>query len=335
MFRKIDTNKFSSASMVPTKIPVIKYGRDLLLYLSGELTTGTTPTTHEDAPFSLLQAIDLVGSSGDASKNGSMHRLSGMDLFVLNAFETGSFGFVQRHSSSNTTAYYFYGAIVLPFTTFPIDSLNLLPQVPPVFSNLELDVTWGTLANLGTNIGSSFTVDPTLDIYEVTREAAPTPTPAMMKTVSKYSGLTASTTAQDIDLKTGLPIQSILLRVMDNSIRSDSFVTQLSLIENDTISHISAIPWTVLQAYTRYRGMMGYAMGYPFVEQADNNTANRIGLGLTNRMTIKGYQYINLVDLEGSPIPTAGMDSFKLRVDTTSSGGGTPGIYAILRQRVG
>jgi hypothetical protein len=334
MLRKIDTNSFIASQMVPTKLPVIKYGRDIALYLSGSLTTGTSPTVVEDAPMSVIKAIELVAASGDTSKNGSLHRIAGIDLYALNAFETGSFGWVKRHGTANATLYAFGCLLVLPFTTFPIDSLNLLPQVPPVFSNLELQVTWGTIADMGTNVGTSFTVSPTLGIYEVTREAPPTPNPAMMKTIVKYMKLNASD-SNDIDLKTGLPIQSILLKVMDNGVRSDTFVTDIDLIENDTINHLASIPWGLLQAYARYRGMMGYAMGYPFVEAADTNTATAEGLGLVNRSTMKGYQYINLIDLEGSPIPTSTMDSFKLRLKTTTSAGGTPGGYAILRHRVG
>jgi hypothetical protein len=335
--RKIDTNNFSSGNMVPTKIPLIQYGRDLILYLRGTLTTGTTPTVAQDSPFSLLQAVDLQAvPSASGGVAGSLHRMTGMDMYVLNALETGNFGFLQRHGLSNATPYAFKGMIVIPFTDFPEDSLNLLPH--PAFSNLELDVTWATLAALGTNIGAAFTVAPTLEIYETTRLNPPTATPNIMKTVVKTQALNAS---QDniIDLKTGLPIQEVLIQIQDNGVRSDALCTSVSLIENDTISHVPPIPWDVLQAYTKFRGANigpgDVGFGYPFVETGDNNTATAIGLGVSNPALITGYNFLDLLDIEGAPIPTANMDSFKLHLLCGTSAGGSPTARVVLRQRVG
>jgi hypothetical protein len=336
--RKLDMNTFSSGQMVPTKINNVEYGRELLLYLSGVLTTGTTPTIGENSPMGLIKAIDLIGSAagGDTTKNGSLHRISGIDLFALNAFETGSWPWVQRHGASNTTAYPFGCVLMLPFTPYPTDSLNLLPH--PAFNSLELDVTWGALADMGGGGIGTFTTTPTLTIYESTRIAPPTATvPSMMKTVSKYSTLNASSTdGNDIDIKTGLPLEKALVRVSDNSIRSDTFVTGLTVIENDSKLHINAIPWTVMQAYNRYRALQGAAMGYPMVEAADNNTATAVGLGVTNALTMKGFVMIDFVDLEGFPISVPGAaDTFKLRLFTTTSAGGTPNATVVLRQRIG
>jgi hypothetical protein len=338
MIRKIDTNAFIANQSVPTKIPSIKYGRDLLLYLSGSLTTGSTPTVLEDAPLSLVSAIDLVGSAGDPSKNGSLHRLSGMDLYVLNAFETGSFGYIRRHGTTGTTLYPFVAMMVLPFTTFPQENLNLFPH--PVFTNLQLDVTWATIAALGADIGATFTVMPKIDIYEVTREPPPLGAvlPSMMRTVTKSVPAMVASDNNDVDIMTGLAIQQALIRINDNSIRSDAFCTSVGLIENDSLYHLSAIPWAVLQAYNRYRsfGMGGVGFHYPFVESADNNTATAVGLGLTNRSTIKGYAYLNFIDNEGAPLlNTEPKGSLKLRLTTGASAGGTPSAVVILRQKVG
>lgn len=338
MLRKIDTNAFSSANMVPTKIPIIQYGRDLALYLKASVTTGTSPTVHEDAPFSIASAIDLVAAAGlPSTPSGSLHRMSAMDMYVLNAFETGNWGFLQRMGTSNTTTYAIAGLVVMPFSTFPVDSLNLLPH--PAFTNLELDVTWGALANLGTNLGS-FSVNPTLDLYEVTRLSPPSPTPSLMKTVIKTQPLTASSD-NFIDLKTGLPIQEILVKIQDGStlVRSDSLVTSFSLIENDTIYHLSNIAWDFAQAFAKYRGADmnpgSSGMSFPFVEQNDVITGTTVGLGVTNRAGIKGYNFLDLTDIEGAPIPTAPMDSFKLKLTCGSSAGGSPIATVILRQRVG
>lgn len=336
--RKLDQNAYNSGNMVPTKIKNVEYGRDLLLYLQAEITTGTTPTIAEDSPMNLISNLDLVGASasGDPTKAGSIHRLAGIDLFALNAFETGTWPYHVRHGSANATDYDIAALLVLPFTTFPTDSLNLLPH--PAFSDLELDVTWAAQSVLGTNLNATWVDTPTLTIYEASRKVSPVPTPSMMKTVTKYSTLTASSTdGNDIDIKTGLPIQSILVRVMDNSIRSDSFVTGLSLVENDTIFHIGPnFPWTLFQAYNNYRGERGVGMAYPFVEAADSNTATPVGLGVTNRATMKGFLWVDLVDLEGQPILVPGAsDTLKLRLYTGASGGGTPAAYAVLRQRIG
>lgn len=341
--RKLDTNTFVSGSMVSTKINNVQYGRDLLLVLSGILTTGITPTTNYDAPWSLISSLDLNGTSGisgNANQNGSIHRLAGIDLFALNAFETGQWPYVRRHGSSNSTPYTFDGMLVLPFTSFPTESLNLLPH--PAFGSMQLDVVWGTLASLGTNIGSGFTTTPTLTIYEMARLNPAIPPPgaaAMMKTVTRSNvSLTASSTDGNvIDIKTGLPIQSALIRVVDNSIRSDTFVTGVSVVENDVTFHVGPnMPWNTMQMYNKYRGPRGNGQGYPMVEQADNNTANRIGLGVTNRATMMGYVYLDFVDLEGQPILVPGAaDTFKILLYTTTSAGGTPAAYAVLRQKIG
>ena len=332
--RRIDSNPYTATQTVNTKLPIIKYGRDLLLRLSGTLTTGTTPTTAIDAPFSLIKALEIVGASGDSTKSGSLHRLSAFDLYVLNAFETGSYGYIKRHGSANATPYAFEGFLVIPWSTLPLDSLNLLPH--PAFNDLQLQVTWGQLSDLGTNIGASFTVAPALDIYELTREVAPTQTPIIMKTVVKTLNLNPSID-NDIDITTGLPIQSALVRVNDNSVRSDSFCTQVNLIENDTIRHIDSMPWTVLQMYNRYRGnASGGAMGYPFVEAADVNTSTRVGLGTSNRSTITGFNYLNFPDILGQLLqtgPATVINSVKLRLTTTTSAGGTPNALVILRER--
>lgn len=268
---------------------------------------------------------------------GSLHRISGMDLYVLNAFETGNWGLIQRSGVTTTTTFPIAGLIVIPLTTYPVDSANLLPH--PSFSNLELDVTWGTLANLGTNF-ASFSVNPTLDIYECTRLNPATPTPSLMKTVTKSAPLTASGDTF-IDLKTGLPIQEILVKIQDGSplVRSDSLVTSMALMENDTVAHIINIPWDFCQAFGKYReaqmnpGACG--MPFPFVEQSDVITGTTVGLGVTNRAGIKGYNFIDLTDEEGQPIPTSGMDSFKLKLTCGASAGGTPIATVILRQKVG
>ncbi len=332
-FRKVDSNLFSTSTMVPTKIPIIKYGRDLLCVLSGQITTTGASVISEDNPLVLVKAIDLVGASGESGKSGSLHRISATELYMLNAFQQGRFPWIQRTGPTTTTAYWFYSAVVLPFDTFPAESLTLLPH--PAFTNLELDVTWGAIADLGTNVGTTFTTQPRLDIYELTREFAPPSPPSLMKTIGKQQNLVASG-PNDIDLKTGQPIQEILLRVNDNSVRSDTFVTQIDLIENDGIYHLSGIPWNVMQAYNCYRASDNGAgpICFPFVEFGDVITGTTIGLGVTNRATVKGYTYINLMDLEGAPIPTGGMDTFKLRLTTTTSAGGTPNAVVVLRQRV-
>jgi hypothetical protein len=356
LLRRIDVNTYVASTQVPTKLPTIKYGRDLLLYLTGSITsTATTPSVNVDSPLSLIKAIDLVGASGDSSRNGSLHRMTGFDMYALNGFETGSLGYLRRNGNKASTAYTFEAFLVIPFTMFPADSLNLLPMSQPTFNNLELDVTWGAPTDMdsGTGTAASFGTTPTLTIYQLTRETPPTATPSLFKTVSKsLSPLTASQD-NDYDLKTGLPIESILVRITDNSVRSDSYVTNVNLIESDTIYHVASVPWKVLQYYNRYRARNGqigggFGLGSPFVEFADESPGS--AGAFTNailkdtflpqsvngaRPFLPGYAYINLIDYEGTAIDTSVMSSFKLRLTCGTSGGGTPVGTAILRQKIG
>lgn len=340
MLRKIDQNVYNSGNTVPTKIPIIQYGRDLALYLKGSVLTTGASVANQDNPFSLLPAIDLVGAAGAVgTQTGSLHRMSGIDMYVLNAFETGNWGFIQRTGASTTTTYAFAGLIVIPFTSFPADSMNLLPH--PNFTNLELDATWGAIGTLGTNVGASFAVTPTLDIYEATRLAPATATPSLMKTVVKSQPLTASAD-NFIDITTGLPIQEILIKIQDGSplVRSDALVTQVSLIENDTIYHVSSIPWDFLQAFGKYReaniSPTAVGMPWPFVEASDVITGTQVGLGVANRTGITGYNFLDFLDLEGTPLTNNQATSqLKLKLTCGSSAGGTPIATVILRQRVG
>lgn len=212
----------------------------------GITVSSTGGTAVQDNPMSLIKAITLSTNDGKTLK-----RITGPDIYFLNKCELGTAPFTSGVLSGAISA----NAYTLKMNTI-ITFENLVGQIPELTilntnaypETLNLEILWGSATDLvtaNTVIDTCVTDVIAFEREPISQDDITTPRPELVDTYQEVT--VAGSGNLEVLLPDKTEIKTIAVRVIDNSVRSDTLVTNVQVQGNNGTRIVRDMPFEALQ----------------------------------------------------------------------------------------
>lgn len=242
-----------------------------------------------------LTDIEVKGNGGTIKKGRAS------DFYYKNQFIYGKAGektTLETGTTSNSTGYF---TIFLDFFSRKRQDVKDM-LVAKLYSTLELNLTFGTPANQADNItfdsaSVDVIVEEVLDEGQYTREEI-AQFHVVKEVIHTITGITGAG-RKTLELPLGNKIRNMMILAKDGSTVAldNSLIDNIDIVEDDTVDHMSEVPFASLQAedimeYRMVQSTSALLAGRTIIECDDNP--------------------------EKEPLQTQGMASFKLKPEIAS-----------------
>lgn len=227
--RYLGSLTYSANAKSTLEIPKDSFIKKLTLRIRGVCSSGTTVARSENNPSDLIKRIEIVANGKDTIKS-----MNYANSFIIDKYQSGTMQErVQTPSSASQSGQPFSATTYVDFDLDRDELDTLLPAQE--LNSLQLIITWGQPTDI--DAGTGFTI--TNCYLDVTLEEEGNPenmglearNMGVLKEFEISQDITGSG-VQTIKLPLGNVYQKLYLRVINNSLQSNTLVTDFEVLLN-------------------------------------------------------------------------------------------------------